>query len=78
MGFNFQFVIFFSFFLFFIVGVSDMSEPFWCRVEEAKKKKKKRKKKGDTAWTSEFSESYQFWCPTRDKHLIGTHGKNPE
>ena len=45
MGFNFQFVIFFSFFLFFIVGVSDMSEPCWCRVEEAKKKRKKEKKK---------------------------------
>ena len=39
-----------------------MSESCWRRVEEAKKKK------GDTAWTPEFGESYQFWCPTRDKH----------
>ena len=77
MGFNFQFVIFFSFFSFFHcwrvghVGAVLTS----CRRSE---KKKKKEKKGDTAWTPEFSESYQFWCPTRDKHLIGTHGKNPE
>lgn len=55
MSFNFQSVIFFSF---FTIGMSDVS----------KKRGKKKKKEEDTAWTPESSELYQFWCPTHVGH----------
>lgn len=54
MSFNFQSVIFFSF---FTIGMSDVS-----------KKRGKKKKKEDTAWTPKSGELYQFWCPTHVGH----------
>ena len=56
MSFNFQSVIFFSF---FTIGMSDVSK---------KRGKKKKKEEEDTAWTPESSELYQFWCPTHVGH----------
>ena len=56
-------IFFFSNFV--TAGMSIVSKPLRSRVGAMSEKWKKKK---DTAWTSESSESYWYWCPTRVVH----------